>query len=140
MKNSLLLFFLFIGLLSSVGKQTIFGNRTILQTEKVKVMTVDSTDEYYVFNTDSKSKEYSIVISEKKNLVACRHFGKFILIDSVKQSSNIKMGSGLTGIGFDGLTIDKVKVKNAGVLTKLSLIAKLSVISLSCALGGRGIV
>lgn len=118
MKNLIYLQLLFVGLLFCGSNRVTFCKRTISNVGKVKIMKVDSTDEYYVFNTNSKSSEYSIVISEKINLVGCRHFGKFIIIDSIQESSSIKMGSRFTGIGFNGLTIGEVKVKNAGVLTK----------------------
>jgi hypothetical protein len=90
----------------------------VAPNDKVKILTIDSTSEYYVFNTNSLSKEYSIVIAEKTNLINCIRFKKFILIDSIKESINIKMGSRYTEIGFDGLTIGDVRIKNIGVLTK----------------------
>ena len=88
------------------------------QGKKIEIVRIDSTKEYYVFNTNSKLKEFSIVIGERKLVSDCVFKKKYILVDSIKESMNIKMGSYYTEIGFDALTIDKVKVKNAGILTK----------------------
>ena len=105
------LVFLVSGLLS-------FGQRKNQTIEKVKILQVDSTKFYYVFNTDSKSVEYRIIIAEKAKLYGCMDSKKYVLKDSVKKSSMIRSGNGYDYIGFNSFIIDTVKVKNAGVLVK----------------------
>jgi hypothetical protein len=103
---------LFTNLLRSVSRQT---NERV---RKVRILQIDSTKYYYVFRTNSKSPDYSIVIAEKEKVFGCLRSKKYILTDSVKQSSRIKSENGYDFIGFNSFIIDKVKVKNAGVLTK----------------------
>ncbi len=111
MKSLIFILLIFICSFCSVNK------RNIKQTGKIEILKVDSTKDYYVFNTNS-SKEYSIVIAEKEKLIGCISFKKFILLDSIKESSRIKSGSKYDIIGFYEFFIDGIKVKNADVLTK----------------------
>jgi hypothetical protein len=86
--------------------------------DKVEILKVDTTSDYYVFSTSDTAK-YSIVIAEKGKVNGCKPFKKFIIIDSIKTTSKIKSGSTYDLIGFNGLIIDGIKIKNKGELAKI---------------------
>ncbi len=86
---------------------------------KLIITQVDSVKNLYVFNCKNLTNSLFIIIAEKQQLANCKPFKKFILLDSVKETTMIKTGSRPDIIGFDELTIDGVKVKKAGELTKI---------------------
>ena len=112
MKNTLLLLILFTSSFCSIK------SLHTPSTEKIEILKIDSTKEFYVFKTNSKTIENSIVIAEKSMLGECVYNRQFIIVDSIKQSSKIKSGSNYDLIGFNAFTIDGIKVKNSGVLIK----------------------
>lgn len=86
--------------------------------EKVEIIKVDTTGDYYVFSTSDTAK-YSIVIAERDKLNGCKSFKKFIIIDSIKTTSKIKSGTTYDYIGFNGLIVDGIKIKNKGELANV---------------------
>ncbi len=85
---------------------------------KLEIVSVDSTDDFYVFSV-IRSIDTIIVVGEKRNVSICRPFKKFIKEDSIHESAKLKSGLKYVWIGFNELTINNIKVKKKGELTKI---------------------
>ena len=60
-----------------------------------------------------------IIIAEKDKIKSCKPFKKYIIADSIKEEVRIKSGSKYVMIGFNEFTINKIKIKEKGELTKV---------------------
>jgi hypothetical protein len=113
MKNA----FLFLLLIAVASCST--SKKAVRVNAKLRILRVDSTSALYVFNCKNSLDSNIIIIAEKEKFTYCKPFKRFILSDSVKESMEIKDGASFDIIGFDGLTIDKIRVKKAGELVKI---------------------
>ena len=108
------LFFLILLTIScSVSKQN------VQSVKKLEIINTDSTSDHFVFKTKSESGNEVIVLAEKDSVNDCRPFKKFIIADSVHQTSTLKAGSGKDLVGFYLSTIDGIKIRNEGELVKI---------------------
>lgn len=81
----------------------------------LRIVKVDTVCNYYVFNTKDSLDSSIIVIGEKNKLDNCSPLTKrSIIVDSVKLTTKIKCGSGVTRIGGSGLVINGIRVTNEG--------------------------
>lgn len=87
-----------------------------INDSKFKIAKTDSVDIYYIFNIDNEKQ--SIIIGEKEYLRSCLPFKKYIFKDSIKQTTDIKVGSRKVFIGANDFEINDKKVKNSGELVK----------------------
>lgn len=91
---------------------------SIYNIEKLKIYSIDSTADFYVFGVQNNLKK-QIIIAEKNKIKLCKPFKKYIISDSIKEETRIKSGSKYVMIGFNEFTINKIKIKEKGELTKV---------------------
>lgn len=96
----------------SVGQKTFSGK------SRLKIIAIDSTNDFYVFNT-MKSVDTIIVVAEKGNMSMCRPFKEYIFEDSVHETAKLKSGTYYVWIGANEFTIDSIKLKKKGELAKI---------------------
>lgn len=85
----------------------------------MEILKVDSTIEHYVFTIKSKDNPQIIVIAEKRKVKGCKPFKRFIIKDSIEEVASVKAFNSYDMVGFNGYSIDGVKMKNRGELTKI---------------------
>lgn len=85
---------------------------------RLEIVAVDSTNDFYVFDT-RKASDTVIVIAEKGNVVMCRPFKRFIIVDSVHETARLKSGSAYVWIGTNEFIIGNTKVKKKGELAQI---------------------
>jgi len=86
---------------------------------KLEIIKIDSTSDHFVFRTKNESGKEVTVLAEKEKLVDCHLFKKFIIEDSVHQTSTLKAGSKKDLVGFYLNSIDGVKIRDKGELVKI---------------------
>ncbi|MCD1117461.1 hypothetical protein [Chryseobacterium turcicum] len=84
-----------------------------MESNKLKILSIDSTNDYYVFNVRN-----DIILAEKRKVTSCNFF-KNIIKDSIIETSRLKSGKKHVIIGFNELTINNVKIKKKGKLAKV---------------------
>lgn len=87
--------------------------KTTAEPNTIKISSIDSTNDYYVFNVRN-----DIILAEKRKVTSCNSF-KNIIKDSIIETSRIKSGTKYIIIGFNELTINNIKIKKKGKLAKV---------------------
>lgn len=113
MKNLFYLIAFVVFIACSASKKNI---RTV---EKLEIIQIDTTTDFFVFKTKNDTSKEVIVLAERDRMNDCRPFKKFIIEDSVHQTSVLKSGSHKIIAGFYLSTIDGVKIKHPGELPKI---------------------
>ncbi|WP_131797536.1 hypothetical protein [Chryseobacterium cucumeris] len=91
---------------------TSVSKKTTIESNKIKILSIDSTSDYYVFTVRD-----DIILAEKNKVTSCNFF-KNIIKDSIIETSKIKSGTKYVIIGFNELTINNIKIKKKGELVK----------------------
>jgi hypothetical protein len=112
--KSLFILILTINVLACVSSKN-----NIHSVATLEIIKTDSIRDHFVFKTKSKSGKEIIVLAEKDSVNNCRPFKKFILSDSVHQTSELKSGSKKDLVGFYLSTIDGIKIRDEGELVKI---------------------
>lgn len=113
MKN---LFFLTL-LITIIACATIKQNVQLVK--KLEIIRVDSTNDHFIFKTKNESDYEIIVLAEKDKVNDCQPFKKFIIEDSIHQTSTLKAGAREYLVGFYLSTINGIKIRNSGELVKI---------------------
>ena len=87
--------------------------------EKLEIVEIDSTGDHFVFKTKNEAGKQVTVLAEQEKLIDCRPFKKFIIADSVHQTSTLKAGSSKDIVGFYLSTINGIKIRDEGELVKI---------------------
>jgi hypothetical protein len=95
------------------------SSQNVQPVKKLKIIKTDTTTDFYVFNTRDDSSKEVIVLAERDSVSNCRPFKKFIISDSVHQTSVLKSGSKKDLAGFNLSTIDGIKIKQPDDLPKI---------------------
>lgn len=112
--KSLFLLILLVSIITcSVNRQNVQSGKNL------KIVKTDTTADFYVFNTRDDSNKEVIVLAERDMVSDCRPFKKFIIADSVHQTSVLKSGKGRDIAGFYLSTIDGIKIKQPDELPKI---------------------
>jgi len=91
------------------------------QSMKLEITQIDTTRDLYVFKTIGLGDAEIIVVAEKEKIADCEPFKRYILADSIHQTSTIKSGLTSDMIGFYLTYIDDIKIRNQGELVKIIL-------------------
>jgi hypothetical protein len=106
---------LLLTFISSCGS----SKKSAISPNKLEIVRIDTITDHYVFSTIDASNNEVIVLAEKGEVERCRPFKKFILADSVRQTSDIKTGSHYDMIGFTVSIIDSIRIKEDNDLAKI---------------------
>ena len=87
--------------------------------KKLEIIRTDSTRDHFISLTRNDSNKYVIVLAEVNKVNTCKPFKRYILEDSVHETSTIKSGNGFDILGFNVSTIDGIKIRNDGELIKI---------------------
>ncbi|TAL50424.1 MAG: hypothetical protein EPN92_01755 [Chitinophagaceae bacterium] len=113
MKNLFFLIPLIAIITCSVSRQN------IQPVKRLEIIKADTTRDFYVFKTMNDSSKEVIVLAEREKVNDCKPFKRFIIADSVHQTSVLKSGSGKDLVGFYLSTIDGIKIRTEGELPKI---------------------
>jgi hypothetical protein len=104
---------------STIAIGCLLGNKKMESIRKLEIIKTDTTSEFYVFKTMSEAGSEVIVIAEKEKVNSCKPFKKFIVADSVHETSIIKSGSGYDFVGMYLSYIDNIQIRKKGELVKI---------------------
>jgi hypothetical protein len=95
------------------------SKRNTRSTKKLEIVAIDYTRDHFVFKTKDETGTEIIVLAEKDSVEFCQPFKKFIILDSIHETSVLKSGSRKDIVGFYLSYIDGIKIRNKGELVKI---------------------
>lgn len=86
---------------------------------KFEIIKIDDVGDHIVFKTLTETKIEKIILAEKDSVKDCRPFKKFIIADSIHETTVLKSGNTIDIVGFNLSTINGIKIRNNGELVKI---------------------
>jgi pectate lyase len=87
--------------------------------KKLEIIRIESTSDHFVLTTKNESGTENIILAEKDSVTVCRPFKKFIIADSVHNTTIIKSGNGKDIVGFYLSKIDGINIRDADGWVKI---------------------